>query len=70
MIPISQGGSTIPWNSPAGITMLTFGAMLFAVFLIGEWRRVKLPLLPMPLFQYNYSTNILLGANILIGRVF
>ncbi|KAE8354370.1 major facilitator superfamily domain-containing protein [Aspergillus coremiiformis] len=70
LIPISQGGSVIPWNSPIVLTMFTLGAMLFAVFLIGEWRWVKLPLLPMRLFQYNYSTNILLGVNILIGWVF
>ncbi|KAB8233870.1 major facilitator superfamily domain-containing protein [Aspergillus alliaceus] len=70
LIPVSQGGSAIPWNSPIVITMLTFGATLFAVFLMGEWRWVKLPLLPMRLFQYNYSTNILLGVNILIGWVF
>ncbi|GES63338.1 efflux pump antibiotic resistance protein [Aspergillus terreus] len=70
LIPISQGGSAIPWNSPVVITMLALGVTLFVVFLIGEWRWVKLPLLPMRLFQYNYSTNILLGANIVIGWVF
>jgi hypothetical protein len=32
--------------------MLTFGAMLFAVFLIGEWRWVKLPLLPSMLMLF------------------
>ncbi|KAF5862219.1 hypothetical protein ETB97_011924 [Aspergillus alliaceus] len=51
LIPVSQGGSAIPWNSPIVITMLTFGATLFAVFLMGEWRWVKLPLLPIQLLN-------------------
>ncbi|KAE8342655.1 hypothetical protein BDV24DRAFT_173662 [Aspergillus arachidicola] len=70
LIPVSQGGSAIPWNSPIIIAMLALGAALFGLFLIGEWRWVKLPLLPMRLFKYNYSTNILLAVNILIGWVF
>ncbi|KAE8403430.1 major facilitator superfamily domain-containing protein [Aspergillus pseudonomiae] len=70
LIPVSQGGTAIPWDSPIIIAMLTLGAALFGLFLIGEWRWVELPLLPMRVFKYNYSTNILLFANIVIGWVF
>ncbi|QMW30641.1 hypothetical protein G4B84_006022 [Aspergillus flavus NRRL3357] len=52
------------------LILVPLGAALFGLFLIGEWRWVKLPLLPMRLFKYNYSTNILLAVNILIGWVF
>ncbi|OGM39371.1 putative efflux pump antibiotic resistance protein [Aspergillus bombycis] len=70
LIPVSQGGTAIPWNSPIIIAMLTLGAALFGLFLIGEWRWVELPLLPMRLLKYNYSTNLLLFVNIVIGWVF
>jgi Na+/melibiose symporter-like transporter len=57
-------------TSPAAVTMLFAGAMLFGVFLTIEWRFAKLPLLPFQLFQYNRSTNTLICINILIGWVY
>ncbi|KAK4152719.1 major facilitator superfamily transporter [Chaetomidium leptoderma] len=70
LIPISQCGSTMSWASPAAMSMLIAGTMLFGVFLAVEWRFAKLPLLPARLFYYNRSTNILIGANILIGWIY
>ncbi|KAJ5109301.1 hypothetical protein N7456_005976 [Penicillium angulare] len=70
LIPISQGGSSMPWSSPIVISMLTFGTSLFFAFIIFEWGLVELPILPMRLFRYNKSTNILLATNLLIGWVF
>ncbi|KAJ5947478.1 hypothetical protein N7466_000493 [Penicillium verhagenii] len=70
LIPISQGGSTIPWDSPITIGMLVTGVLIFILFIIFEWRLADLPILPMRLFRYNRSTNILLAMNILIGWVF
>ncbi|KAF7160165.1 hypothetical protein CNMCM5623_005680 [Aspergillus felis] len=70
LIPLSQGGSAISWTSPTVIVMLPTGVCIFLVFLVIEWRFVKLPLLPLHLFQYGLSTNILLAMNIIIGWVF
>ncbi|KAJ5653061.1 hypothetical protein N7490_000064 [Penicillium lividum] len=70
LIPLSQGGSSISWTSPAVILMLTSGVLLLIVFLVAEWRYVKFPLLPSHLFQYGRSTNILLSMNLIIGWIF
>lgn len=50
--------------------MLTAGVALIGLFLVIECRFAKLPLLPARLFQYNYSTNILIHVNILIGWIY
>ncbi|KAL2867569.1 major facilitator superfamily domain-containing protein [Aspergillus lucknowensis] len=63
LIPISQGGATMPWTSPLTICMLVAGVTLFGVFLTIEWRIAKLPLLPAHLFRYGRSTSILIGAS-------
>ncbi|KAI1119925.1 putative efflux pump antibiotic resistance protein [Nemania abortiva] len=66
LIPISQGGSTLSWISPATISMLVAGMLLIGLFLAIEWRFAKLPLLPARLFQYNRSTNILIHGNLFV----
>lgn len=58
------------WTSPATIGMLVTGILLFGVFLIIEWWYAKLPLLPARLFSYGYSTNILIGINVLVGWIY
>ncbi|KAI1177410.1 putative efflux pump antibiotic resistance protein [Nemania sp. FL0916] len=70
LIPISQGGSTLPWESPTTISMLLAGGVLLVFFVNYEWKCAKLPLLPARLFCYGFSTNILIFINILIGWVF
>ncbi|KAI1313246.1 putative efflux pump antibiotic resistance protein [Xylaria venustula] len=70
LIPISRGGSTVSWASPATIYMLIAGLLLMGLFLVIEWRFAKLPLLPARLFQYNYSTNILICINLFIGWIY
>ncbi|KAI0123696.1 putative efflux pump antibiotic resistance protein [Xylariales sp. AK1849] len=70
LIPISQGGSSISWDSPATIGMLVAGGILFGAFLTVEWRFAKLPLLPAQLFYYGRSTNILIYVNVLIGWIY
>lgn len=70
LIPISQGGSTQDWGSPATVVMLVAGGVLLGVFLAVEFRFAKLPLLPARLFRYGRSTNILIFVNILIGWIF
>lgn len=58
------------WTSPVTIGMLVTGFALFGVFLIIEWGSAKLPLLPARLFSYGYSTNILIGINVLVGWIY
>ncbi|KAJ5930884.1 hypothetical protein N7466_006377 [Penicillium verhagenii] len=70
LIPLSQGGASMPWTSPTVIAMLTSGVALLSVFLVIEWRYVRLPILPFRLFQYGRSTNILLAMNFIIGWIF
>ncbi|KAI9925926.1 hypothetical protein AWENTII_011932 [Aspergillus wentii] len=70
LIPVSQGGSSIGWNSPFTCGMLIIGVLLFIAFIVIEWRFVKYPVLPMHLFKNGRSTNILLGLNLMIGWVF
>ncbi|KAJ0421543.1 major facilitator superfamily domain-containing protein [Aspergillus carlsbadensis] len=70
LVPLSRGGSALSWTSPAVIMMLSAGVFLYGVFLIAEWRFVKLPILPLHLFRSSPSTNILLATNLIIGWVF
>ncbi|KAI1334940.1 putative efflux pump antibiotic resistance protein [Xylariaceae sp. FL0016] len=70
LIPISQGGSALPWDSPIVITMLVLGAVFLVVFVLLEWRFVSLPIVPMRLFTNGYSANLLLAQNLAIGWVF
>ncbi|KAJ6184690.1 efflux pump antibiotic resistance protein [Penicillium mononematosum] len=72
LIPISQGGASMPWpwTSPVTIGMLITGVTLFLVFLMVEWRFAKFPLLPARLFSYGRSTNILISINVLIGWIY
>jgi hypothetical protein len=58
------------WTSPVTIVMLVAGFTLFGIFLMIEWRFAKLPLLPVQLFSYGYSTNILVSINVLIGWIY
>lgn len=59
-IPISEGGSRIPWTSPIITAMLVSGLALFISFLIFEYRVAKIPILPCgsSLLTVNYSLRI------------
>ncbi|OJJ43040.1 hypothetical protein ASPZODRAFT_19744 [Penicilliopsis zonata CBS 506.65] len=70
LIPVSQGGSNIPWSSPMVVAMLSAGVALCVAFVLLEWRVVRLPIIPMHLFTSGYSANILLAQNIAIGWVY
>ncbi|KAI0474461.1 putative efflux pump antibiotic resistance protein [Xylaria cf. heliscus] len=70
LIPISQGGSSISWDSPVTIGMLIAGVTLLGAFVAVELRFAKLPLMPARLFCYGRSTNILIYVNILIGWIY
>ncbi|KAB8231128.1 major facilitator superfamily domain-containing protein [Aspergillus alliaceus] len=70
LVPISLGGSELPWSSPITIIMLVLGILLLCLFLLIEWRLAQLPILPMRVFQYGHSNVILIGVNFIIGCVF
>jgi cyanate permease len=50
--------------------MLLTGVALLIIFLTIEWRYAKLPILPISLFRYGRSANILVFINILIGWIY
>lgn len=70
LVPVSQGGSTLAWNSPFLISMLVASAIMFSIFFAVEFRWAQLPMLPNHLFGYGRSTNILIFSNVLIGWIF
>ncbi|GFF50636.1 major facilitator superfamily domain, general substrate transporter [Aspergillus udagawae] len=70
LIPVSQGPSALSWGSPVLVSMLLGSGVLFSIFCLVEFRLAKLPMLPLHLFQYGQSTNILIFSNISIGWIF
>ncbi|TVY32138.1 Efflux pump [Lachnellula occidentalis] len=70
LIPLSQGGAALPWDSPLVIGMLVTGVLLMGVFLLIEWKFAKLPVVPLHLFTISRSANIILLQSALFGFVF
>ncbi|KAF4182377.1 hypothetical protein CNMCM7927_000063 [Aspergillus lentulus] len=70
LVPVSQGGSALPWSSPIVIAMLSAACALWIAFVFLESRVVRLPIVPMRLFSNGYSANILLAQNLAIGWVY
>jgi MFS family permease len=70
LIPVSQGGSRLAWDSPLLVCMLIASVVHFSIFFAVEFSWAKLPMLPKHLFQYGRSTNILIFDNILIGWIY
>ncbi|PVH75880.1 putative efflux pump antibiotic resistance protein [Cadophora sp. DSE1049] len=70
LIPLSKGGSAEAWKSVPNIALFLFGLLLFTAFILLEFQFVKLPILPLRLFRYGASTNILIAINVLIGWVY
>ncbi|KAJ6783037.1 hypothetical protein PWT90_01859 [Aphanocladium album] len=70
LIPISQGGSIFPWDSPLVIAMLVIGAALIPAFIFVEWKIAKLPMMPIRLFQSDFSANLIFTQGFLHGVVY
>ncbi|GAD98571.1 conserved hypothetical protein [Paecilomyces variotii No. 5] len=70
LIPLSQGGSLYAWSSPLVIAMLTIGGVLLIVFVLIEWKVAKLPIMPIRLFQSDYSANLIFLMATLQGVVY
>lgn len=67
-IPVSSGGSILPWNSGVTIALLTVGTILTVVFVVVEWKFARLPMTPLWLFS-SLSRSTLLAENFLFGFV-
>lgn len=70
LIPISQGGSTFPFDSAQFIALLVIGVILFAIFVFYEQKYAKIPVIPMHLFATGYAANAFLWQNIGFGWIF
>ena len=46
LVPLSEGGAVLPWNSATVISTLVIGVILCVVFIGVEWRFAKLPIVP------------------------
>ena len=53
---LQYGGETAPWDSAEVICLIVFGIVLFALFLVWEWKFAVFPLMPLGLFHKR--TNI------------
>ncbi|KAE8549853.1 hypothetical protein EYB25_008377 [Talaromyces marneffei] len=70
LIPISQGGSTYPWDGTLVIAMLTISGLLIITFVLVEWKFAKLPMMPIRLFQSDKSANLVFLQGTLHGVVY
>uniref|UniRef100_A0A093VDZ9 Putative transporter C3H1.06c n=1 Tax=Talaromyces marneffei PM1 TaxID=1077442 RepID=A0A093VDZ9_TALMA len=72
LIPISQGGSTYPWDGTLVIAMLTISGLLIITFVLVEWKFAKLPMMPkeVRLFQSDKSANLVFLQGTLHGVVY
>lgn len=46
LIPVSEGGHGVAWDSAEVVAMLTVGAVCAVAFVVVEWRFAKLPMMP------------------------
>ncbi|TAQ90467.1 hypothetical protein B7494_g1209 [Chlorociboria aeruginascens] len=70
LIPISEGGALYAWDSSLVIGMLIVGGLLAIAFVIHEWKFAKLPMMPIRLFQSDYSANLIFIQATLHGLVY
>ncbi|KAF2753567.1 MFS general substrate transporter [Pseudovirgaria hyperparasitica] len=69
LVPLSQGGNAIPWNSPILIAMLVTGFLLMLLFVRLELRAFD-PIVPVHLFTKSLPVNLLLGHYFIFGWIF
>ncbi|OKL55999.1 hypothetical protein UA08_08789 [Talaromyces atroroseus] len=70
LVPISQSGSLWAWNSVPVILMLTIGGILAITFVLVEWKLSRLPIMPIRLFQSDYSANLIFVMATMQGIVY
>lgn len=51
LLGLDLGGATYPWSSATTISLLVFGALVVAIFLLVEWKFAVNPVMPLRLFS-------------------
>lgn len=54
LIPVSEGGHQVPWDSPQVIAMMTVGGVCALLFILVEWKFAKLPMMPRKYPQFSF----------------
>ncbi|KAK8078952.1 major facilitator superfamily domain-containing protein [Apiospora phragmitis] len=71
LLGLDFGGAIFPWNSPKVICLIVFGGLMIGVFLFGEQRLARYPIIPLTIFKdgSNNATFIVAFAHgmVLIG---
>ena len=62
LLGLQLGGTVSAWASPEIICLLTFGVVMFVLFILADWR-AKSPLLPLRLFG-SLPRLAILGVNL------
>ncbi|KAJ3521667.1 hypothetical protein NMY22_g12217 [Coprinellus aureogranulatus] len=52
VLPLIWGGVTFPWKSPVVVVPLITGLAVVVSFCLWEWKRAKLPIVPMHIFKH------------------
>ncbi|KAK3367726.1 major facilitator superfamily transporter [Podospora didyma] len=66
LIPLSGGGDAYSWSSTQFIAMITIGGVFAVLFVLYEWKRAPVPIMPLRLFQdprctYMYGQSLMSG---------
>ena len=69
LIPLSGGGVTYSWASPFFIACTATGVVLGVLFVLYEWKLVKLPIMPLRLYQAPHCSALYLQT-FLIGLAY
>ncbi|KAH8766609.1 major facilitator superfamily domain-containing protein [Diaporthe sp. PMI_573] len=69
LLGLEFGGVTFPWDSPAVICLIVFGAVLVGVFFLVELRVAKIPVIPLRIFKQP-SNLAVVGLSACHGFVF
>ena len=51
LLGLEFGGISFPWASATVICLLIFGVVIWALFVINEWKVARLPVMPLRLFE-------------------
>ena len=69
LLGLDFGGVTQPWSSAEVLCLIIFGGVLFALFLLTQWKISRYPIMPLELFR-KLSNLAALSATFFQGIVF
>ncbi|KAH7112114.1 major facilitator superfamily domain-containing protein [Dendryphion nanum] len=58
LLGLNFGGGTLPWNSPAVVCLIVFGALMSVCFFISEKKLARYPLMPLALFRRKSNVAV------------